>query len=122
MSTPLEITLGEGLAILRLITEPYTSRYSNVEKLRIKVMDAVVNLERGAYSPFAFDSEEEELWFIDQVLQEDSKDIVGSSLRELRRKVWKSLLTIHAEEVLQIPLFNLTDGDITYKEARDASS
>ena len=118
----IDLNYPEAIALLRGVAEPYTMRASLIEQMRIKFIDAVLQLEDGVPCPFAVDLAEEECWIIDQLLQEDTKDLSGVSLRPLRRKVWRALRDFHEEELMIPPQVPVTEeGNQTYKEAQDAN-
>lgn len=93
----LEISLNEAIALA------YYLRVGECQRLRVRLMDAILQMEEGVSSPFSVQVSEEECWLIDSILKEDSKDLTGTSLRPLLRRVWRLIIAWHEHELLMLP-------------------
>jgi|FLYL01.1.fsa_nt_gi hypothetical protein len=93
----LEVSLNEAIALA------YYIRVGECQRLRVRLMDAIIQMEEGVSSPFSVQVCEEECWLIDSILKEDSKDLTGTSLRPLLRRVWRLIIAWHEHELLTLP-------------------
>ena len=94
---PLELSKEEATYLAYII------RQYGTHPFRVKLFDAVLQMESGISSPFSISVVEPELWFVDEAVRDDSKDINGLSMRPLLRKVWKLLVQLHRDELLEVP-------------------
>lgn len=111
---PLALGLDEAVALVYYI--PCMEEWRH---FRIKLIDAVLQIEDGVAAPFSICLRRDEAWFIDANINEVTKDLKGNSLKPLLRRVWRLLVEWYADDLLHVPeLPRATDGDRTYKEAR----
>lgn len=119
MPAYLELTRSEAVALAYLLRE-WDERG---KALRVRLFDAVLQLEAGVTSPFSIAVDEGDCWYLDMILREDSKDLLGSSLQPLLRRVWQLLVGFHKDELMQVPDLPVSKvTGRTYREAYDAAN